>query len=437
MSAQIVFLTLFLGLTSGSQQVDLDVEGAVKSVRIVSGERQLALLTAPPWSAKIDLGPLAPQELTAIGLDAKGTEIARTSQLINLPRPPAEFEIALTSGGTQRFAALRWRHLTGSKPANAKISVDGSQLRVDHDFRAKLPHLAPDTPHVISAEMRFQDGSVARKEIVIEGLRSDSMGTQLTPVLLTENGPPPKTFNGCFSAFGAAVRVNAVEKPEAQVMVVQEPDPSEAARMFWVLHAVRMTIAPLPAGINVRIIWPIARPYADRGLVATLFERSIDLKGGDEVLRLGNRSQTATPTLGMANVLSAPFYDRSRFDDPTRFADAVAVAGLGSMFDGFRRAVVLVLSHRKDVSENSPEMVRRYLAAIHVPLFVWSIDGPRPDLSSTWGSVDDVSSSDLLKAATKRMLATLDSQRIALLAVDPLTALHVDVKPECGLRPFE
>jgi hypothetical protein len=437
MSAQIVFLTLFLGLTSGSQEVDLDVDGAVKSVRIVSGERQLALLTAPPWSAKIDLGPLAPQELTAIGLDANGNEIARTSQIINLPRSPAEFEIALTSGGTQRFAALRWRHLTGSKPANAKISVDGSQLRADRDFRAKLPHLDPNTPHVISAEMYFQDGSVARKEIIIEGLRSDSMGTQLTPVLLTEDGPAPKTFNGCFSAFGNAVRVNAVEKPEAHVMVVQEPDPSEAAHIFWVLHAVRMTIAPLPAGINVRIIWPIARPYEDRGLLATLFERSIDVKGSDEVLHLSTRSQTVPTMLGMADILSTPFYDRSRFDDPTRFADAVAVAGLGSMFDGFRRAVVLVLSHRKDVSENSPEMVRRYLAAIHVPLFVWSLEGPRPDLASTWGTVEDVSSSSRLIAATNRLRATLDAQRVALLAVDPLTALHVDVKPECGLRAIE
>jgi len=39
-------------------------------------------------------------------------------------------------------------------------------------------------PHLIAAEMRFDDGFVARREMVAGGAVSDSINSELTPVVL-------------------------------------------------------------------------------------------------------------------------------------------------------------------------------------------------------------------------------------------------------------
>ena len=110
MSAQIVFLSLFLGIVAGRTTVTLQVSGPVKTVRMLVGGRQAAVLTQPPWRATVDLGTeLTPRELTAVGFDANGDEIARATQVLNLPRPVAEFDIMIDKGRV----SLPWRHLMG------------------------------------------------------------------------------------------------------------------------------------------------------------------------------------------------------------------------------------------------------------------------------------------------------------------------------------
>ena len=95
MSAQVVFLTLFLGLIAGRQPVALQVGQAVKTLRLFV-DRQAATLTAPPWRATVDLGAnIQPRELLAIGYGSEGDEVGRAAQVVNLPRPLAEFTIAL------------------------------------------------------------------------------------------------------------------------------------------------------------------------------------------------------------------------------------------------------------------------------------------------------------------------------------------------------
>src|SRR5262245_10756176 len=197
MPAQIVFISLFLGIVAGPQPVALQVSGPVKSVRLFAGGQELAVLTSPPWRATVDFGPeLAPRELTAVGFDAKGEEIARATQVLNLPRPTAEFEIAVERDD----AWLRWRHLMNAKPEKATMTLDGKPLPVDADLHARLPKLDPEAVHVIAAEMRFADGEHARRELVIESTRSDSVGTELTPVLVRETAKThPQTWNGCLS----------------------------------------------------------------------------------------------------------------------------------------------------------------------------------------------------------------------------------------------
>jgi hypothetical protein len=95
--------------------------------------------------------------------------------------------------------------------------------------------------------------------------------------------------------------------------------------------------------------------------------------------------------------------------------------------------VVLVLGKEADASVYDPRVVRRYLASIGVPLFVWTPTGPRPNLSEEWGTADDISNLDLLQAATARLRKTLAAQRVAWVDVDPLSALRVKADERCGV----
>ncbi len=79
---QVVFLSLFLGLITGIQSVTLQVDAAVKSVRIELGGREVARMDKAPWSAKVDFGSaLTPNELTAIAYTAPMGK--------KLPAPPS------------------------------------------------------------------------------------------------------------------------------------------------------------------------------------------------------------------------------------------------------------------------------------------------------------------------------------------------------------
>src|SRR5258706_5971927 len=123
---QVVFLSLFLGLITGTQSVVLQVDAAVKSVRIELRGREVARLDKAPWSANVDFGTaLTPGQLTAIAFDKGGQEIARTSQLINLSRPAAEIEIVVKSeGGQPAEVELVGRHRLHQTPTSAKLLID-------------------------------------------------------------------------------------------------------------------------------------------------------------------------------------------------------------------------------------------------------------------------------------------------------------------------
>ncbi|HSN88583.1 MAG TPA: hypothetical protein VL025_17610, partial [Thermoanaerobaculia bacterium] len=87
---QIAFLTLFFGLTLGSQPVELTVTGPVAAVEILLDGAPVARFDGPPWSGRIDFGQaLLPHELVARALDDQGTEVSRVRQWVNLPRSHA------------------------------------------------------------------------------------------------------------------------------------------------------------------------------------------------------------------------------------------------------------------------------------------------------------------------------------------------------------
>jgi hypothetical protein len=95
--------------------------------------------------------------------------------------------------------------------------------------------------------------------------------------------------------------------------------------------------------------------------------------------------------------------------------DAVAVAGRLASSRGRRRAVVLVVSHgAEDRSDFTPNLVRHYLAALHVPLVVWSPDYRR-SWKVPWGPVVPIASHDQFNRAAHKLTKTLDRQAVVWL----------------------
>jgi hypothetical protein len=445
MPAQIVFLTLYLGLIGGQQPVQVQVGANVRSVRFLIDGRDVGVLKSEPWTLVVDLGrPFEPHELVAVAYDKDGDEAGRVSQLINLPRPSAELTMDLQSdkNGTPTGVLLRWEQAYAAKPVLTTITVDGKPIHVESGFRAQLPKLDAANPHVISAQMRFSDLSLARQEVVITGgAVSDSISTELTPVVVVGDlRGKNATLKRCLSANGTPLQTRAVETPEAQVFLIREPnarefiaaiDPDHYAGRGWQAMLKARKSMPLEPGVTLRYTWPIVRRYESPGHISSnIFDIS---------------EAVFSKNVGMTGVLTLPF-DAQASNFPLqpvepksqrRFADAVAVAGLRAVTDGRRRAVVLVVDCTfelgNDRSHAEPEAVRRYLKTVGVPFFVWSVNGPRPDLEPAWGDVDDVSNPRQFQMAVDRLRKSLASQHVAWVATDPLTALRAEADPRCGI----
>ncbi|HSY52015.1 MAG TPA: hypothetical protein VLC46_24645 [Thermoanaerobaculia bacterium] len=436
MSPQLVFLSLFLGLISGPQSVELQVGPAIKSVRILLDGRQVAEMKQAPWQATVDFGPsIVPGDLVAIGYDGRGQEMARAEQAVNLPRPLAEFVIALKSDGKgmQVSAELRWEHLLGAKPVRSSLTVDGKSIPLDQTFHGRLPRLSMDRPHLIAAEMRFAGGIVSRRELVVGGAVGYVADSELTPVGVRQwTSAPPATLGDCFASAGSPVRASAIENSPALVIFILDPDPTEAIRMlnprtspgaiglgpFDAQHD-----ASLDSGTWMRVLWPVGEPFkSTSNAPALLFPPSTDVAAGDA---------------GLVWLLSRSYGDnRVKDDTPRRAADAVGVAGLNAITGSHRRAVVLVLSPFKDTSTHSGASIRTYLASIGVPLFVWSPAGPRPELEEEWGHIQDVSSLPKLRVAAGLLRAELSTQRVAWVAARPVNAFRIESTGRCGIVPL-
>jgi hypothetical protein len=435
MTSQVVFLSLFLGLLAGPHIVEMQVGSAVKSVRVLLDNRPVAILQQPPWRATVDFGTsIVPSKLVAVGYDEKGNEVARAQQLVNVPRPVAEFVITLQNddAGVPVGAQFRWEHLTAAQAVSTSLFIDGKSVPMDKSGGARLPRLDMNHPHVITGEIKFEDGFVTRREMVIGGAVTDTADAEMTPVGIRQPAAaPPENLAECFTSNGAPLRIAAVEKAPPLVVFVIDPDPQRALTVLnpqltvgflWAERLEARRLVMLDPGISMRILFPVAEKYqSTSNAPATLFPPTKDV---DSV------------SAGLVWILTRA-YDQYVDDKlPRRFADAVGVAGLNAITGAHRRAVVLVPSGHDDASAHSVASVRRYLASTGVPLFVWSLTGPRPDLRDTWGDVEDISSLPKLKAAADRLRADLASQRIAWVAADPITALRIQSTGRCGITPL-
>jgi hypothetical protein len=411
---QVVFLSLFLGLITGVQNVDLQVDASVKSVRIELGGREVARLVKAPWSARVDFGrELVPTDLTAVAYDAGGSEVGRTSQLINLSRPAAEMEIIIKREAGRPVAVdLVGRHRIHKAPTNAKLFLDGTPVSVGRDFHARFPLADWSRPHLVSAEMQFEDGEVAKRDVAIEAGFSGSAGSELAPLLVTTSAlGDPANLDGCLSVAGSPLRATAVETGDAFVVMVKDPD--ARPRVLPAIEPRRDT------AIAERILWPLPRAINSPGEpTAIAFPQSVD----------HDRIQT------VAWLLKQRLSPAPARTEPRQFADAVAVAAMSTLERGRRRAVILLLSKSADQSLYASSTVRRYLEETGVPLFVWSAEGPLA--GSAWGQVDDISTAAGLDAAITRLDRALLQQRVVWVATDPLTALRAEGTERCGLIPL-
>jgi hypothetical protein len=159
---------------------------------------------------------------------------------------------------------------------------------------------------------------------------------------------------------------------------------------------------------RIRFIHTSSQHYSGTDLSSELFPSSQDF-----TRRAGGLYWLLTRTLQEAT-------------GATRTADAVAVAGIQARTANQRRAVLLVLDgETADASQYDPATVRRYLAAIHVPLYVWSVrklaDSADPashaslDRAAAWGEVQEVATFSDLTHAFDRLATDLPAQRIVWL----------------------
>lgn len=424
---QIAFVTLFLGLTLGAYPVELAVEGPVASVELLLDGAVAGRIAAPaalekgaPWKGQVDFGSgLLPHELVARGLDELGQEVVRTRQLVNLPRPAAEVGIVL-EGPAEKPARVRisWQSRTGERPIAARVTIDDQPLKLDLVGRSPLPSYDPESAHVLSAELTFPSGVIARRDVVFGGRYGGEVSMELTAVPVRQRGagmPEARQMQGWFQAGGQPLTVAAVDQGPGEVLIVRDVGAAAGAALAQLGDARTLraqtgtqdlTYDPaylryevgLRKEDGVRFVWPVPVSYEQGGLRSELFPQSRSFTVQD-----GGLHWMLTKVLPNQELEGK---------GPQRLADAVAVAGLQAMGGNRPRAVVLLVGPGpQDASRYDPATVRRYLAAIRVPLFVWKVgEGASP--ASSWGEAEDVSTLPRLRAAVARLKEELESQRI-------------------------
>ncbi len=415
------FVSLFLGLVVGYQTVELKVAEPVARVEILLDGEEVASFEAPDWRGQIDFGQeLRPHELTAVAFDVGGTELDRTRQWINLPRPPADTTILLELDPRtgRRIANVSWTSLTGDEPSAVRVDLDGSLLEFEDPRAIPLPDYDPEQLHYLRVELEFAGFVSTAAEITFGGFYTDHVDTELTAIPIVPSGrkklPPAEELQDGFRAHGKPLRLAALEKGKAELIVVRDQDAWPALRNIrrQALSSPHFSAGSGAAGLpqwlvsdragwaswSFRFLWPASRRQVSSTGTHDLFTHSAKYSAESGSLH------------GWLTTLEQP----AAWAGAQRMADAVAVAGVTVAGSNRRRGVLLVLAGPSpDASEAAPATIRRYLESLAVPLFVWSVDPAYTD--SVWGPAEDVSSARHMSRATREIFKALESQRIAWL----------------------
>lgn len=404
----IAFVTLFLGLVAGAQVVELAVPADVAAVELRLDGETVATLDGPPWRAEVDLGQqLLPRRLEAVGHAADGDPLGTVEQWINMPASRQTGELLLERDERGRVAAARvlWQSVEYARPGRITVRLDGEELPVVDDRVAIPPH-DPGVAHVLSAELEFPDGQTVRDHRLFGGAYGEETQTELTAVALEVGRSRDlrrlRQAEGLLTAGGRPARLAALDRGGFDLMVVAGRSAvRELGRLrhSMALLAIRSWNAPLESASQA----PDVHAGMGRG-DQLLFVRPIArlVSSGTRPYALFDISQPITSKDG-----GIPFLltHRGTFLDlpgePQRVADAVANAARYAVGTGRARAVLLVLGpDSEDHSHWSPDTVRRYLAAVGVPLRVWYLD-TRVDVMSSFERKE----AEEEKAAAKRLAA--------------------------------
>ncbi len=402
----ITFATFFLGLIIGTVPVDVAVDERVAAVEYFLDDALVARIEAPPWRAEVAFGDgLEPHELLAVSYDAEGAELGRAHQWINLSRPLAEGHILLDGGEGGRGVTARviWGSVASETPSAARVVFDGRELAVQDPRQFTLPDHDPERLHYLRAELEFDGNVFSAIDLTFGGGFIDHAESHemAVPIALADGarGDSAEELQGRFAVDGKPLRVLAVEKGPAEVVLVRDkavqPLLDEAAPGPDLRY-----VASLKKDQVVRFLEPFARVDPRTGIDYELFPRSGELSGhgGGLLWHL----VTVRPS--------------SQALDRQRLAEAVGVAGIMASARSRRRAVVLVIGDRPaDASHLAPSTVRGYLEALRVPLFVWSLGELSQETQARWGPARDVSTHARLESATGELARSLDRQRIVWL----------------------
>lgn len=411
----IAFLSLFFGLITGRYPVELTVNGPVAAVEILVDGRSAAQMEGPPWKTEVDFGPgLLPHEITAQALDAEGHVVSEVRDWVNLPHSLVKAEILLEGGGegtAPKAARVLWANLQGQKPRSVTLTFDGLPVPLDGDGRAALPAHDLKSIHVLTADVEFSPLSSVRRDLAYGGEFGSEISTELTgiPVRVRSGKlPPPEKLGGWLTAAGAPLAAVAVEEGSAQLYVVRSPEARETSLTLGSkgLNAGKVFGYKLGKENEVRFLFPFPERFEAGGQVSDIFEISPPF----------DAYQYGLPSLVRSVDKARKPGDGQRIMAKRRIADAVAVAAQAAIQKNRRRAVLLLLSgHEKDESGYDPATVRRYLAALHVPLFVWSLEKPVPgSTAADWGGAVDVSVATNVSGAVAAIREELESQRIIM-----------------------
>lgn len=428
----VAFETLLLGIVTGLGPVRLMVAAPVAIVELRLDAVAVGVLHGPPWAMECDFGfnPM-PHELTAIGRDAAGHEVARATQWVNLGREHLKLSAILErDAATRRPAAVRldWESVEMVQPQTVTATLDGTPLAVADPHRILLPRVELTQPHLVSVEAVFSPQLRGRADLVFGGDVIDRTESALTAVAVTlapnQRSLDLRDLQGLFSESGQTLKPIAVDTGPAEVAVVV--DLSVRAVLFahpwdWVSsepgwepiapERLPVTQGPIDATTDrFYTVGTIPSSMLGNGRQRMYFQVSAPMKLA-WLSRYSMSSWFSVPTpLG-----------------PQSISFAAAVAALELAASNHRRALVLVLAEplartgaspsETDASMYGAAAVKAYLAALDVPLIVWSVTGSNPGpLTAAWGPAVAVRDRWTMQAEAKKLQKKLASQRIVWFA---------------------
>lgn len=406
----IAFVTLFLGLVSGSHTVELAVSEPVAVVELRLDGEAVGVIREAPWSAEVDFGAgLTSHELVAVARDGEGTEIGRAVQRVNVPRPGVEAEILLEEweSGLPGQARLLWSSALSSEPASVRWRLDGEALMDGGEggaFTVTLPELDPGRVHFLDADLELADGSAATAETVFGGLYGEASETDLTavPLEVEGRGASRERLDGWLRSEGRALPVLAFEEGEAEVVVVRGED---------ALYRLRVLVYQLA---EVGLAGSRAPGLGDGAALHFLSPRPVRHPGEGIPYDAFSVAGPFTPEDGSVPglLVTVGFQDKPRLR--SHLSDAVATAGLKAAASQRRRAVVLVTRDCAEVSGRwSVEEVRAFLAELRVPLRVRALRSPEDRARGFCPLAEEISDPRGFYTVVKKLRRALGRQRIA------------------------